>query len=78
MDQTGEPVPVHSLLREQAGMLEAEGLQMEGQRISLTEASSEKAGYNESPIHPADGRTPILRRPWHFCGNDRFFCFQPL
>ena len=36
MDQTGEPVPVHSLLREQTGMLEAEGLQMEGQRISLT------------------------------------------
>ena len=36
MDQTGEPVPVHRLLREQTGMLEAEGLQMEGQRISLT------------------------------------------
>ena len=36
MDQAGEPVPVHSLLREQTGMLEAEGLQVEGQRISLT------------------------------------------
>ena len=36
MDQTGEPVPVHRLLREQTGMLEAEGLQMEGQRIRLT------------------------------------------
>ena len=36
MDQAGEPVPVHRLLREQTGMLEAEGLQMEGQRISLT------------------------------------------
>ena len=36
MDQTGEPVPVHSLLREQTGMFETEGLQMEGQRISLT------------------------------------------
>ena len=36
MDQTGEPVPIHRLLREQTGMLEAEGLQMEGQRISLT------------------------------------------
>ena len=36
MDQTGEPVPVHRLLREQTGMFETEGLQMEGQRIRLT------------------------------------------
>ena len=36
MDQTGEPVPVHRLFREQTGMFETEGLQMEGQRIRLT------------------------------------------
>jgi len=50
MDQTGEPVPVHSLLREQTGVLETERLQMEGQRVGIRYCLLERQGVMNRPF----------------------------
>ena len=38
---------------------------------------SAKQTIHQARYAPADGKPPILRRPWHFCGNDRFSASSP-
>src|SRR5699024_12418440 len=61
-DQTAEPVPVGSLLRKEAGMLEAEGFQIEGERGGAAEGIADGPLLRKIPEFPFSSAlfTPVV------------------